>query len=187
MPVQEAEAHTEFKVMSLSIYPVGTYLVVRAINLNEKLILTLFIYKEEGYFTRQKPTKVYRDLTSLVDIGCAQIATISQPIVFDRKDTYEEVTDRLRALCPLVMEYANSRFMYRKKLNPEYPKHDSDPAHSYLPGIILCKKDRTYGMLLLTGPSSFFPDGEMLWRIATKHGSANTNARQLHFSKCFLF
>ncbi|KAJ3924970.1 MAG: hypothetical protein NXY57DRAFT_968641 [Lentinula lateritia] len=154
----EAEAHTEFKVMSLSIYPVGTYLV------------------EEGYFTRQKPTKVYRDLTSLVDIGCAQIATISQPIVFDRKDTYEEVTDRLRALCPLVMEYANSRFMYRKKLNPEYPKHDSDPAHSYLPGIILCKKDRTYGMLLLTGPSSFFPDGEMLWRIATKHGSANTNA-----------
>ncbi|KAJ4465136.1 hypothetical protein C8R41DRAFT_926679 [Lentinula lateritia] len=157
-PVQEAEAHTEFKVMSLSIYPVGTYLV------------------EEGYFPRQKPTKVYHDLTSLVDIGCAQIATISQPIVFDRKDTYEEVTDRLRALCPLVMEYANSQFMYRKKSNPEYPKHDSDPAHAYLPEIILCKKDRTYGMLLLTGPSSFFPDGEMLWRIATKHGSANTNA-----------
>ncbi|KAJ3861722.1 hypothetical protein EV359DRAFT_66246 [Lentinula novae-zelandiae] len=158
MPVQEAEVHTEFKVMSLSIYPVGTYLV------------------EEGYFPRQKPTKVYHDLTSLVDIGCTQIATISQPIVFDRKDTYEEVTDRLRALCPLVMEYANSRFMYRKKSNPEYPKHDSDPAHAYLPEIILCKKDRTHGMLPLTGPSSFFPDGEMLWRIATKHGSANTNA-----------
>ncbi|KAH7879617.1 uncharacterized protein C8R40DRAFT_1165874 [Lentinula edodes] len=156
--VQEAEVHTEFKVMSLSIYPVGTYLV------------------EEGYFPRQKPTKVYRDLTSLVDIGCAQIATISQPIVFDRKDTYEEVTDRLRALCPLVMEYMDSRFMYRKKSNPEYPKHDSDPAHAYLPEIILCKKDRTHGMLPLTGPSAFFPDGEMLWRIATKHGSANTNA-----------
>ncbi|GAW05655.1 hypothetical protein LENED_007527 [Lentinula edodes] len=66
--------------------------------------------------------------------------------------------------------------MYRKKSNPEYPKHDSDPAHAYLPEIILCKKDRTHGMLPLTGPSAFFPDGEMLWRIATKHGSANTNA-----------
>ncbi|KAJ3922962.1 hypothetical protein F5877DRAFT_63711 [Lentinula edodes] len=42
--------------------------------------------------------------------------------------------------------------MYRKKSNPEYPKHDSDPAHAYLPEIILCKKDRTHGMLPLTGP-----------------------------------
>ncbi|KAJ4465752.1 hypothetical protein C8R41DRAFT_926427 [Lentinula lateritia] len=153
----EGEERTEFKVMSLSIYPVGTYLT------------------DEGYFPLQKPTKVYRDLTSLVDVGCAQIATIGQPMVFDRKDTYEEVADKLRALCPLVMEYADSRFMYRKKSNPEYPKHDSDPGHAYLPEIILCKKDRTYGMLPLTGPSAFFPDGEMLWRIATKHGSANKN------------
>ncbi|KAJ4492249.1 hypothetical protein C8R41DRAFT_920012 [Lentinula lateritia] len=61
----EGEERTEFKVMSLSIYPVGTYLT------------------DEGYFPLQKPTKVYRDLTSLVDVGCAQIATIGQPIVFD--------------------------------------------------------------------------------------------------------
>ncbi|KAJ3860186.1 hypothetical protein EV359DRAFT_85582 [Lentinula novae-zelandiae] len=123
----------------------------------------------------KKPTKVYWDLTSLVDVGCAQIATIGQPMVFDQKDTDEEVADKLRALCPLVMEYADSRFMYRKKSNPEYPKHDSDPGHAYLPEIILCKKDCTYGMLPLTGPSAFFPDGEMLWRIATKHGFANKN------------
>ncbi|KAJ3846930.1 hypothetical protein EV368DRAFT_69514 [Lentinula lateritia] len=111
-------------------------------------------FKDEGYFPLQKPTK---------------------PMVFDQKDTYEEVADKLHALCPLVMENANSRFMYCKKSNPENPKHDSDPSHAYLPEIILCKKHRTYGMLPLTGPSTFFPDGEMLWRIATKHGTANKN------------
>ncbi|KAJ4492247.1 hypothetical protein C8R41DRAFT_920005 [Lentinula lateritia] len=78
----EGEERTEFKVMSLSIYPVGTYLT------------------DEGYFPLQKPTKVYRDLTSLVDVGCAQIATIvtREPISKRRLGLFQEAIQKAKQM-----------------------------------------------------------------------------------------